>query len=84
MSPASTTTITLRVSPALKKRIEKVAKETGRTKSELAQEALESYADWNERLAQRIRDSVAALDRGEFASDKDVDAFFRKWTSRAR
>lgn len=79
-----TTTITVRVPVALKNRIEKVAKETRRSKSEITEEALETYADWNERITTRIRKAVAAMDRGEFATDEEVDAFFRKWKARAR
>ena len=83
MPKPPTTTITVRVPVALKNRIEKVAKETRRSKSEITEEALETYADWNERITAGIRKALVAMDRGEFATDEEVDAFFLKWKARA-
>jgi RHH-type rel operon transcriptional repressor/antitoxin RelB len=42
------TTFTVRVEPDVKKRLEKLAKSTGRTRSFVATEALNEYLDANE------------------------------------
>ncbi|MGH7014608.1 MAG: CopG family ribbon-helix-helix protein [Stellaceae bacterium] len=42
------TTFTVRVEPAVKKRLEELAKSTGRSRSFLAAEALTEYLDVNE------------------------------------
>ena len=44
----SSTTFTVRVNSALKKRLEKLAKSTGRSRSFLAAEAIDAYLDVNE------------------------------------
>src|ERR1700732_4774713 len=48
MESMASTTFTVRVEPRVKKRLEKLAKSTGRTRSFLAAEALNDYLDLNE------------------------------------
>ncbi len=61
----STTTFTVRVEPAVKQRLEKLAKSTGRSRSFLAAEALGEYLDANEWQVEGIKEAMASLDRGE-------------------
>ena len=44
----SSTTVSVRIDPAIKKRLEKLAKSTGRSRSFLAAEAINEYLDLNE------------------------------------
>ena len=44
----SSTTVSIRIDPASKKRLEKLAKSTGRSRSFLAAEAINEYLDLNE------------------------------------
>jgi predicted transcriptional regulator len=55
----------MRVRSALKKRLEKLAGSTGRSRSFLAQEALAAYLDANEWQVAGIKAARASLDRGE-------------------
>jgi predicted transcriptional regulator len=48
MDTPRTATITMRVRNALKKRLEKMARSTGRSRSFLATEAISAYLDDNE------------------------------------
>ena len=60
----SSTTFTVRVETDVKKRLEKLAKSTGRSRSFLAAEALNEYLDVNEWQARGVRKSMGSLDRG--------------------
>jgi len=58
MDTPRTATITMRVRNALKKRLEKMARSTGRSRSFLATEAISAYLDDNQ---WQIRNRVRAL-----------------------
>jgi RHH-type transcriptional regulator, rel operon repressor / antitoxin RelB len=73
------TTFTVRVDPAVKKRLEKLAKSTGRTRSFLAAEALSEYLDVNEWQVAGIRKAIASLDRGEGVPHDQVKAWIDSW-----
>lgn len=76
--------MTIRVDQKTKRRLEKLADATERTKSFLAAEAIRSYLDLNEWQIQEIRAGVREADAGDFASDTEVETVFAKWRSRAR
>jgi len=63
--------------PQTKQRLEALARATNRTKSSLANEALEQYVAHQEWLIREIEKGVAAADAGELVDDKDVEAWFR-------
>jgi len=71
-------TITIRVPGKLKRRIERIAKQTHRSKSDIGAEALEDFAEWNEKMVARIEEGIAAIDRGDFASPEEVKATFTR------
>lgn len=48
MRDMSSTTVSVRIDPVIKKRLEKLAKSTGRSRSFLAAEAINEYLDLNE------------------------------------
>jgi RHH-type rel operon transcriptional repressor/antitoxin RelB len=73
------TTFTVRVEPEVKRRLEKLAKSTGRTRSFLAAEALNDYLDVNEWQVAGIKRAIASLDRGEGVSHKDVKDWVGAW-----
>ena len=73
------TTFTVRVEPDVKKRLEKLAKSTGRTRSFLAAEALNDYLDTNEWQVAGIKRAIASLDRGEGVSHKEVRGWVNSW-----
>jgi RHH-type transcriptional regulator, rel operon repressor / antitoxin RelB len=62
------TTVSVRINPASKKRLEKLAKSTGRSRSFLAAEVINEYLDLNEWQVAGIAKAMASLDRGEGVS----------------
>jgi RHH-type rel operon transcriptional repressor/antitoxin RelB len=78
----SSTTFTVRVDPAVKKRLEKLAKSTGRSRSYLAAEALSEYLDVNEWQVAGIKRAAASLDEGQGVSHADVKEWIGSWGSK--
>lgn len=73
------TTFTVRVEPEVKKRLEKLAKSTGRTRSFLAAEALNEYLDVNEWQVAGVKRAIASLDREEGVSHQEVKDWVNSW-----
>jgi len=73
------TTFTVRVEPEVKKRLEKLAKSTGRSRSFLAAEALDQYLDVNEWQVAGVKRAMASLDRGEGVSHEEVKDWVDSW-----
>ncbi|MGD0268441.1 MAG: CopG family ribbon-helix-helix protein [Candidatus Sulfotelmatobacter sp.] len=77
-----TTTMTIRLESAIKKRLDRLSAATNRSKSFLAAEAIREYVAMNEWQIQEIRAAVAEADAGDFASDAEVKAVMDKWDGR--
>jgi RHH-type rel operon transcriptional repressor/antitoxin RelB len=75
----SSTTFTVRVEPEVKKRLEKLAKSTGRTRSFLAAEALNAYLDVNEWQVAGVKRAMASLDRGDGVPHQEVKDWVNSW-----
>jgi predicted transcriptional regulator len=75
------TTFTLRVDTAVKKRLEKLAKNTGRSRSFLAAEAITEYLSVNEWQVAGIKTAVASLDRGKGIPNQQVKESVGSWGS---
>ncbi len=75
----ASTTFTVRVEPDVKKRLEKLAKSTGRSRSYLAAEALSEYLDVNEWQVAGVKRAAASLDRGEGVSHQEVKDWVNSW-----
>src|SRR5882757_7739086 len=67
------TTFTVRVETDVKKRLERLAKSTGRSRSFLAAEALNEYLDVNEWQVAGIKKAISSLDRGEGVPHQRVE-----------
>ncbi len=80
---AESSVLTLRLSPKLKKELDRLSKAMRRSRSFVAAEAIREYVALNDWQIEEIKKSVAEADQGEFASDKDVERTLRKWTRRA-
>lgn len=74
-----TTTMTIRLEPEIKERLDLLAAATQRSKSFLAAEAIRQYVELNEWQAAEIRAALAEADAGDFASDEEVDAVTARW-----
>ena len=75
--------LTLRLDPQLARRLDKLAEATERSRSYLIAEAVQEYVKLNEWQIKEIKKAVAEADRGEFASDEEVQRVVRKWKRRA-
>ena len=80
----SSNVLTLRLDDGLKKKLERLAKSTHRTKSFLAAEAIREYVAINEWQVQEIKKALQEADQGDFASDHEVQQVMNKWTRNAR
>jgi RHH-type transcriptional regulator, rel operon repressor / antitoxin RelB len=81
ISVMSSTTFTVRVETAAKKRLERLAKSTGRSRSFLAAEAINAYLDINEWQVAGIKQAIASLDRGEGIPHEQVRDWVASWGS---
>jgi predicted transcriptional regulator len=78
----SSTTLTIRVDNAVKKRLEKLSRSTGRSRSYLAAEAIGEYVDINEWQIAGIKRAIVSLDRGEGVSHQRVKEWVGSWGGR--
>ena len=78
------TTMTIRLEPELKERLDQLAKATQRSKSYLAAEALRDFIELNEWQIQEINDAIKEADNGDFASKKALSKTMRQWDVNAR
>ena len=74
-----TRTINVRVPASVYDQLETLAKSTARTKSFVTVEALSSYLAAQSWQVQEIQAGVADADRGDFATDAQVNAVFAKY-----
>lgn len=77
----ASSTFTVRVDTAVKKRLEKLAKNTGRSRSFLTAEAISEYVDANEWQVAGIKRAMASMDRGEGVGHDQVIEWIRSWGS---
>ena len=73
----SSATFTVRVNSAVKKRLEKLAKSTGRSRSFLAAEAIGEFVDANEWQIAGIKRAIASMDRGEGIPHEQIVLWLR-------
>lgn len=73
------TTMTIRLEPELKLRLDQLAEATHRSKSFLAAEALRDYVELNEWQIKEIQSALEEADAGDFASEQDIKETMGKW-----
>lgn len=76
---SQSTTMTIRLEPELKARLDKLAAATHRSKSFLASEAVREFIELNEWQIQELKAAIKEADDGDFADDQEVNAVFNKW-----
>ena len=72
-------TLTVRVETDVKKRLEKLAKSTGRSRSFLAAEPISEYLNVNEWQVVGVRKAMASLDRGGSVPHEQLKAWVKSW-----
>ena len=75
----ASTTLTVRLSPQLKRRLDRLAKATKRSKSFLTLNAIESFVDLNEWQVSAIRDGIKSADAGDLVEHEQVEAWLSTW-----
>ena len=78
----SSATFTVRVDSNVKKRLEKLAKSTGRSRSFIAAEAIGSYLDVNEWQVAGIKRAIVAMDQGDGIPHERVKEWIASWGSK--
>ncbi|KAI5913126.1 CopG family ribbon-helix-helix protein [Thauera sp. 2A1] len=73
------TTMTVRIEPDVRERLDALADATQRSRSFLAAEAIREYVETNEWQLREIQNGVSEAEAGDFASDEDVRTLARKW-----
>jgi RHH-type rel operon transcriptional repressor/antitoxin RelB len=74
-------TFTARFDAAAKKRLEKLAKSMGRSRSFLAAEAINECLDINEGQVAGIKQAIASFDRGQGVPHGQVKDWIMSWGS---
>jgi len=76
---SQSTTMTIRLEPELKSRLEKLASATQRSKSFLASEAVREFIEINEWQIKELEAAITEADAGDFATSEEEAAVFNKW-----
>lgn len=71
---------TLEIRSDLKIQLDHLAEESHRSESDLANEAVALYLAQQRRISARIQEGLAQAQRGEFASDEEMEAFFERYS----
>ena len=72
-------TISTRIDTKILKKLEKLSVATKRSKSYLAAEAIEKYIEDQSWQINAINKGIEEADKGNFASDKEIDSYLTKW-----
>ncbi len=70
--------VTLRLDPATRKRLDRLAKTTERSRAELAAEAIRQFVDLNEWQIAAIQEGVRQADSGQFIDHARLKAKWKK------
>ena len=79
---AESTTLTVRLDSRLKKKLDKLAGSTKRSKSFLAAAAIANFVELNEWQIKAIKAGIKDADAGNFVSDEEVKAWVESWGSK--
>ena len=73
-----TAAFTIRLDDEMLAKLDSLAADTDRSRSWIAAKAIESYVELNAWQIQRIKEGIAEADRGEFATEEELDAIEAK------
>jgi predicted transcriptional regulator len=68
----------LTIEQDIQQQFHQLAKETHRTEAEIIHEALAGYLAADRHYVEVLKQRIESADRGEFASDEEVEVFFAK------
>lgn len=73
-----TATIDAYLPEDLKNAVTQLSEISGQSVSSITEDALRAYLPWRMPQIRDLKDAIAAADRGEFATDDEVNAFFAR------
>jgi len=76
--------LTLRLDAKLKNQLDRLSKSMNRSRSFVAAQAIQEFVSVNEWQIGEIKKALVEADRGDFASDKEMQQTIRRLTRRAR
>jgi len=65
--------------PELLRRVEALVSRTQMSREEIINDALRGYLDWQEEFLSRIQQGMEAADRGDFATEEEVERVLNKY-----
>jgi predicted transcriptional regulator len=68
-----------RFSPELISKLDAYAEMVGQSKAQIAANAIEDYLDWRIPQIEDLKEALTSMDRGEFATEEEVEALFKKY-----
>jgi len=77
----ATTTLSIRIDPALKARLAAEAERTDRSIAYVAQKAMAAYLDAKDAKRAAIRAAIAEADKGQFVSEDVAHAWIASWNT---
>jgi len=81
---AKSSVLTLRLDSKLKKQLDRLSKAMDRSRSFVAAQAIQEFVTLNEWQIGEIKKALVEADRGDIASDEEVQQTVKRWTRRAR
>ena len=75
----SSTTITIRLPVAVRRRLDRLARATARSRSFLAADAIADYVKTQEWQLQRIREGLASVKAGRVVPHEEVEKWLDSW-----
>jgi len=79
MANTRSTTLSVRLKPATKKRLANLARASGRSSNFLISDAVESYVADQERLLSEIRQADRQVKSGHYVKHEDMKAWLLSW-----
>lgn len=76
---ATSSVLSVRVNAKDEEILTKMAEASGSTKSKLVAEAIHNYVEMNEWYMQMIAERIEMADKGEFATDEEIQATYAKY-----
>ena len=79
MADTRSATLSIRLKPEIKKRLAKLAEESGRSSNFLISDAVESYVADQERMRAEIRQADRQVRSGHYVKHEDMKAWLLSW-----
>jgi predicted transcriptional regulator len=79
MANTKSVTLSIRLKPAIKKRLAQLAKTSGRSSNFLISDAVESYVADQERMLAEVRQADRQVKSGHYIKHQDMKAWLLSW-----